>query len=367
MKISKKILLLISIVTLFALALPGTALAAPLSKLVVGDTFTLDSGEVLDEDLHILGGTVFLEDGSLVDGDILLVGGTLEIGGEVTGDITATGGIIRLEDSAVIQGDVITAGALLDRDKDAIIQGEAKTNIDRIAPIPIPGDISIPNIPNVSVRFNPFMDLLWFFFQLVLWALVALLVVMLLTKNVDQVGEVVKTQPVISGAIGLLTIPVATIVLVIMAITIILIPVSLTAALVLFLSWAFGLIVIGTELGKRLAQIVDKEWHPALSAGLGTFVLMFVLNGLGAVIDCVGWIAMLLVGAVGLGAVLLTLFGTRSYPPGSTTVPDQLPPSEPTGVIDETTVAEEAPLDDVSELEDKPAEEEATEEGELED
>jgi hypothetical protein len=80
------------------------------------------------------------------------------------------------------------------------------------------------------------------------------------------------------------------------------------------IAWIFGLIALGMEVGKRLAELAKQEWAPAVSAGLGTFVLIFVLNGLDMLIPCAGWVFPALAGMLGLGAVLLTRFGMQDYP-----------------------------------------------------
>jgi len=43
-------------------------------------------------------------------------------------------------------------------------------------------------------------------------------------------------------------------------------------------------------------------------------LLVIVLNGLQAVVPCVGWVFPAIAGMVGLGAVILTRFGTQPYP-----------------------------------------------------
>jgi energy-coupling factor transporter transmembrane protein EcfT len=134
------------------------------------------------------------------------------------------------------------------------------------------------------------------------------------------------------------------IVLVLLAITICLSPVSLIGGALLAIAWAFGLIAIGTEVGKRLAEIFKQEWAIAVEAALGTFILILVFNG-AALIPCVGWLLRAVVGIVGLGAVLLTRFGTQDYPPalpaqGSAGAPptppsEALPPQDASAAVSE--------------------------------
>jgi len=68
------------------------------------------------------------------------------------------------------------------------------------------------------------------------------------------------------------------------------------------------------EVGQRISLALHQDWPLPLSAALGTFVLNFVANGIGF-IPCVGWLVPFLIGLLGLGAVLLSRFGTQAYPP----------------------------------------------------
>ncbi|MCX6025837.1 MAG: hypothetical protein NTY23_06225, partial [Chloroflexi bacterium] len=128
----------------------------------------------------------------------------------------------------------------------------------------------------------------------------------------------------LSGALGLLTAVVAPGLLILLAITLCLIPVAALGAVLLLAAVVFGWIAIGVEVGNRLAQVLKWKLHPAASAALGTLVLTLVLDFIG-IVPCVGWLGSAIVGAIGLGAVVLTRFGARTY--GE--VPLPAPPSQP--------------------------------------
>lgn len=309
-KIKKTAVLFIIIFTLL-LMVPGQALAASASKLVLGDTFTLGNGEVLDEDLVILGGNVRLEEGSRVTGDIVLLGGNLWVDGTIDGDLVVAGGIVSLQDGAVITGDFSSMGAQVDRNQNAVIEGEIYTNQD----IPIdffPGNWqgTMTMQPGVPGYFN----MGWFLMRVVLWGLLAMLLVMFLPTQTERISKAITSQALVAGGLGLGTILIVPIVLIILMITICLIPVSLIGFLVLAAGWAYGMVALGLTLGRRFGRIFNKDWDPALAAGVGTFLLVLFLNGLNAMSVCLSIFPQLIAGAVGLGSVLLTRFGTQDYP-----------------------------------------------------
>jgi hypothetical protein len=145
----------------------------------------------------------------------------------------------------------------------------------------------------------------------------------------------------ISGGLGLLTVILAPLVLLFLVITICLSPLALIGVLILVVAWGLGLIALGLEIGTRLAERMNHDWAPALSAGLGTLLLIFVLDGLREFVPCVGWLFPAIAGMVGLGAVLVTRFGTHVYP--------LEPPPAPAGAAMEKPVLEAPPPTDVSE------------------
>jgi hypothetical protein len=131
-------------------------------------------------------------------------------------------------------------------------------------------------------------------------------------KPVERAGSAAVSQPIVAGGLGCLTLIVVPFLIVLMAITIIGIPLSFLAVVALVVAVVFGWIAIGVEVGRRMVEAFDWEIHPAASGGIGTLTVGFVVGGIG-LIQCIGWLAPLLVGSAGLGAVILTRFGSREY------------------------------------------------------
>jgi hypothetical protein len=309
-KLNLKILSAILLTALILAVFPMTALAASPEVVVVGNNYTLESGQTLTDDLFVLGGNVQLMSGSTVIGNVIILGGNAQAGGTINGNLVVLGGSLTLESTFILNGNLTTAGGSVDQAPGARINGQVYRNESNPSFV-FPNGIQIPTI---TPNFNPALKVGGYFFGIFIWALVAMLVAMFLPTQLTRTLHTELSQPLLSGGLGLLTIIIAPIILVLLAITICLSPIALIGGFILVVAWAYGIIALGLEVGKRISAAFKSEWHPAIAAGLGTLVLTAILDGLSSFLPCVGWIPMFLVGIVGLGAVLLTQFGRKSYP-----------------------------------------------------
>jgi len=299
----KSILIVLGFVVLVVLALPGTALAKGLGedKIVTGGIFTLGSGETLDGSLIIFGGVVTLETDSKVKGDVVLVGGTVTIDGIVEGD-------------ASLESNLTTVAAALNRDVNAKVAGQVITGIQ--VPFKFSGfrGIQPSNLPDIQAQISPLWSVMWFLFSTFLWAALAALLVMFLPNPTTRTAQAIFTQPLLAGGLGLFTAVVAPLLLIAVAITIIGIPISLLGVLILVIAWVLGFVAVGLEIGQRIGKTFSRDWPLAVAAGVGTFVLALVVNGVDVLLPCIGWMVPALVGILAVGGVLLSRFGTQSYP-----------------------------------------------------
>jgi hypothetical protein len=317
---SREIKLTLLITIFVILAFPGTALAKEVrdDRIVVGGAFTLESGEVLDGSLIVFGGSALVESGATVTGDVVVFGGTASIDGRIEGSVVGVGGTLTLSDQAVVEGDLSTIGGTFNREPGAIVGGGVLTGINIPNLSLVPPRFSIPEWPGIRSifrqDFNPFWKGAWFVLRSLLGAAFAALIVMFIPNSTERVSQTAVNQPFLSGGVGCLTAIVVPLALVILAVTLILIPVSLLGGLLLVAAWFFGRIAIGLEIGRRLGNVFGRSWPSPLAAGAGTFLLSVVVDGAGSFIPCVGWILPAIVGAVALGAVILSRFGTQTYP-----------------------------------------------------
>jgi len=338
-KIIKTFTLLILLLLLVMPARPVYAQGGGPGKIIFGDNFTLESGEELNGDLVVFGGNVTVEKDADLNGNLVVFGGTVSSNGNLNGDVVIFGGQIALDENAVVIGDVVTIGGQLTQAEGAEIKGEVVKNVSPDIQIPngrIPSDVKPPQ---VNINYNPFWTVAGIFYRAVIIAALAMLMVVFLKPQMEYVSQAIVRQPVMSGGVGLLTVfggPVFIVVVaLIMVVTLILIPVAVlvvfVGALAIALAWLFGMIALGNEVGERFTQSINQSWAPAFTAGFGTFLLMLVGGAIGQ-IPCFGWLFVSLIGVVGIGAAVLTRFGTRpvqsvavtvSTPPPS---PNQAPP-----------------------------------------
>ncbi|MFH1185703.1 MAG: hypothetical protein V1755_11810 [Chloroflexota bacterium] len=284
-------------------------------RVIIGQNFTLQSGETVDGDLVVIGGEAAIEVGATVRGDLVVIGGSLGLDGEILGSAVVIGGSASLGATGSVSRDLVALGGSFQRGEGSRIGGDIITNL-AITTETLPRATAAPTTalpPGTDFRldFGPLGTLAAVFFQAIGLGAVAMLLTAFLHPQVDRVAQAVQAQPFAAGSFGLLTVFLAPLAIVVMAITLILIPLALAAAMLLVLAWLFGVIAVGQIVGERLTQAMHRTWEPVLSAGLGAFVLGIVL-GTSNQIPCVGWMASVLIGLVGLGAAAMTLFGTRS-------------------------------------------------------
>src|SRR5512135_2399326 len=98
-------------------------------RVIIGQSFTLKSGETLGGDLVVIGGQAIVETNATVQGDVIIIGGSLQLNGQISGDAVVIGGAASIGDQASLTGDVITLGGALQRAEGARIGGNIITNL----------------------------------------------------------------------------------------------------------------------------------------------------------------------------------------------------------------------------------------------
>jgi len=315
----KRILYSLLLLNLLLLpAAPAYASSGPRDgRVIIGQDYTLKSGDTLTGDLVVIGGEVTIEKTASVQGDIVVIGGSLKLDGQTSGNAVVIGGQVALGEQATVTGDLVTVGGTLQRAEGSKVGGNVVTNLPPpVLKVPIAPTAEIPPAPpspGFRFDFGPLGALAGILAQAIGLAALAMLLTLFLHPQLDRVAQAVTRQPLLSGSIGLLTTLLAPITVVILVVTILLIPIALAAVVLLVLAWLFGVVALGMEVGDRFTKAIHRTWEPILATGAGTF-LLGVGVGLINQVPCVGWLAPVIVGLVGLGAAVTTMFGTRPVP-----------------------------------------------------
>ncbi len=340
---------ILTLLLLTLLILPSSAVHAqdPVHDgdvVLFGQNYTLGEGETLNGSLAVFGGNIEIEEdaevngsaaifggnfsiaeGTAINGDIAVFGGNLSISGEIEGDIVIFGGQALLEEDAIVNGDIATFGGQVTQEPGAEVTGDITENAPPSVDVPETPDV--PAAPEINVNVNPFWNAVGKFGQALVIAAIGMLLTLFLQPQLDRAANTIVRQPLVAGGYGLLAFIVLPVVLLVMTITIILIPVVAIVVMLVPLAWLFGVIALGQEVGDRFAKAIHQVWAPVLSTGFGTFLLLLVV-GFIELIPCVGWIPSALVALLGIGATIMTVFGTRN-PPGyiPPVIADEVPPA----------------------------------------
>jgi hypothetical protein len=341
------------------------------SQVSVGNSLTVEADEVANEAL-VFGGPLYVY--GKVAGDAVAVGGSVTVSGEVTGDVAAVGGDLTLEAGAEVLGDVVSVGGAVDIDDEAKVRGQ-------IIEVPFGpnlkfgawpaaifggrhrwgGDHDLVDLSPWSVASN----FMWEAFKLIVLGLFACLVMLVARDPLQRVKRKAVAEPWKSGLVGLLVqilfAPLLVLVTLILIISIIGIPLVLLVPffilallLVAFLGYSGVALAIGEFLRSRfgwklsnpysvlllgvltiqiwsvIGDLLDFGWGP-----LWFFAVMFGV--VGVLVKYVAW-------TVGLGAAVLSRFGTSDS--WSRSAPASYPqaPAPGSAGVDEPSSAFELPL-----------------------
>ena len=277
--------------------------------------------------VHI-GSSIVVGEDELVTDPVVAVGGSVTVLGRVDDDVVAVGGSVRLGPKARVRGDVTAVGGSVTQERGATIGGTV--NEVRIGPQFNFGGWHMANgfwHDGLEI-FGGGVRLLGTVMRVSLVVLMVLLVALIAIRPVERIADRAGREPWMSGFTGLLAqllfVPVLVLTVVILAISIIGIPLLLLVpfAIVGFLlAMLVGFSGVALRLG-RWAVGEDRPLYVALAVGVILVsavalllrmvqLLPLPLWPVTSVIAIVAFLVEYVAWTVGLGAALLTRFGTR--------------------------------------------------------
>ncbi|MGH6951316.1 MAG: hypothetical protein ACREH4_10605 [Vitreimonas sp.] len=270
-----------------------------------GGDIDLITGEVSD-DLVAAGGRLRLAPEARVGGDAVLSGGRLHIAAPIGGDVRAAGGTVEL-DSAVtgdvrLDGDTIVVGpnariggSLTHRGHNVSIDPQAQIEGETVVLTPPPK----PDLRPLKVLG------LWFGAAILFgFFLMAVLVATLLPRLMNDAAHAIRTRPLVTLALGLLLAVAAPFAIAALALTMLGLPLAFLVGAVFAALWPLA-IVGAVYAGAMLVRMRTPAGKDAPSAGAralwaGLAMIVFVLLSLIPVLGFLLWLAAYL---FGLGAV----------------------------------------------------------------
>jgi hypothetical protein len=284
--------------------------------------------------VHI-GGDVTVEADERVSDPVVAVGGSVTVLGHVDDDVVAVGGGVHLGPRAVVRGDVTSVGGRIEQSPGARIGG--RVNEIRFGAPNFqfhPGGLIGP-----LVGWDVFSS--WFRFvgtvlRLGIVLMLVFLVMLIAGRPVERIGERAAREPWLSGFTGLLAqllfVPVLVLTVVVLAVSIIgipllvLVPFGILAFLVAVLVGFAGVVLrVGRwAAGAERPAFVNLAVGVILVAAIGLTaralaLLPVPLWPITWTLGAIGFFTEYLAWTVGLGAALLTRFGTRGPRPLTTT------------------------------------------------
>ncbi len=250
------------------------------------------SGKVVCGDLTSFGGFVVIR--GVLEGDVVVFGGNVVINGVVNGNVTIYGGNLTLQDDAQVNGDIHVCGGIWTEGSNSQLHGSAFSCTKSLGTL-------LTGVSGASIRF-------W---STLVWVILGMLLTSLLPEHVMLVRTTVKSKMGRSFVLGLLSVLLAPAILAVLVGLIISIPLAILVAVGLIAAWALGTAAVGWIVGDYIV----RSMFPQHSTRLLQIMVGMTALALAGSLPSIGLWITIGSGLVGLGAVLLSRFGTRLYSP----------------------------------------------------
>jgi hypothetical protein len=290
-----------------------------------------------------IGGSVHVEEDERVRDAVVAVGGSATILGRVDDDVVAIGGGVRLGPKSVVRGGVTSIGGPIHREPGAEVHGDV-TELGFGVPIGVEPLAWMGMVGHDM--FSGWFRLVGTGLRIAVLLLITLIIGLAADRPVSRIAARAGDEPWLSGFVGLLAeilfVPILIVTVVFLAISIIGIP------LLLLVPFALVALLLGVLMGfagvvRRVGQlVVGSERGPLVATSVGVVLvaagailarLLWLLPGpiwpVAMAIGALGLLIEYLAWTVGLGALLLTRFGTQPKPAYTPDWPPPVPPVPP--------------------------------------
>jgi hypothetical protein len=271
-----------------------------------------------DKSIVKIGSDVTIESGMKVR-NVVTIGGQITVDGTVDNNVVAVGGSVVLTKTAVVGGNVLSLGGVIVSARDAQVGGSL-TEI---------------NSSNLYETLTAALGTEWegwsWIFAVISLAIflvilvVALLISALLPKPVGIVAEAIRDNTfkvVLCGLLGLVLIVPLALLLTVSVVGIALIPLEV---IIVVCSVLLGFIAVGQLIGGKFLRLLGRPNRGVVRQTFWGLIVLWLIGW----IPYIGWMIKASAIVLGLGAVLITRFGThrgwKCTPPAAAATPRVAP------------------------------------------
>jgi MFS family permease len=243
---------------------------------------------------------VVIEENTKVN-NVVVLGGQITVHGTVEKHVVAIGGSVVLTRTALVGGDVTALGGIIVVGNGADVHGSLM-------------EINSSNISDAisDILSDDWQGWSWLFaiFSLVVFLatlVIATLIVTLIPKPILRISEGIALhtyRATISGFIGLLMIAPVAILLTLSVVGIVLIPLEI---MLVAGAAVFGFIAVARITGQRILSLMKKPSDSLIRQVFWGLLILWIVGW----IPYVGWMIKVLAIVLGMGAVMITRFGTK--------------------------------------------------------
>ena len=273
-------------------------------------------------DLTVVARVVTFAASSEVHGNVSIVATNIAtLGGIIDGNLTVVSPIAEVNISGLtVNGNVSICARSVTGQNTAKINGDFSNHCDVGAALS--GRSMMSHMP--SFMDSPILHLIQVIVTSIIIGLLAGLVFMLFPDRMSRIIETGTSHLQATGTVGFVSMGAAFVVTGVYFLTIPLtlglmclaLPLVGIGWLVIVAALVLGWITMAAPLGDMLLRRFKVSTTPMVTAIFGAFALTLI-QGLLSMIPCIGIIGVLMtiiIGSVGLGAVILTRGGGRTYP-----------------------------------------------------
>ena len=251
-----------------------------------------------DNDRIVVVGDV-LVDRDQTAGDVVVLDGDVTIRGTVSGDVIVGDGDVTIR--GTVKGDVVAVSGLATLGRRARVSGDLVYGDDK--PVQAPGSQVSGDVQKFDAGDASLIGAIGFFVGFVVsMFLLGLILILLAPRAANAVAQTGRRKPLVSAGVGLLGIILIPVIAVAAFFTIVGIPLGIVLLFLIVPLLAMSYVTTALVLGRLILK----------NSKLLAFLLGLIILGLLTLIPIAGGLIAFLAIIFGLGALLVTLFTSRS-------------------------------------------------------